>query len=130
MGDWLSELADVRARASDLEMDPAVGRRRSAVRQAMRIRREAETFARRWPEPEPSEPQAPPICWSQLERQLADLAGCPIRAGMARDLISATPKTARFKPPEMVWREILCLAWALLDEGFPGDPPEGSAETT
>ncbi len=46
------------------------------------------------------------------------LADTPIKAAMARDLVSATRKTSQFKPPEMVLREILCTSWALLDEGF------------
>jgi hypothetical protein len=49
---------------------------------------------------------------------------------MARHLISATRKLARFKPPEMVLREILCLTWVLLDENFPAETGEGSVEMT
>ena len=55
-----------------------------------------------------------------------------MKAAMARDLVSATRKMARFKPSEMVLREILCLTWALLDEGFQPDlepaPGEGPAD--
>jgi DNA-binding CsgD family transcriptional regulator len=64
----------------------------------------------------------PGFTWEQLERQLSDLAGDPVKAVMARDLVSATRKMSRFKPPEMVLREILCMSWALLDEGFRPDP--------
>jgi len=94
----------------------------SAVRRAITLRREVETFQTRWPEAKTDSPSAPGFTWEQLERQLSDLAGDPVKARMARDLVSATRKTSRFKPPEMVLREILCMSWALLDEGFRPDP--------
>ena len=46
---------------------------------------------------------------------------------MARDMVSATRKLSRFKPPEMVLREILCMTWVLLDEDF---QPQGSDSTS
>jgi hypothetical protein len=48
---------------------------------------------------------------------------------MARHLVSATRKLARFKPPEMVLREILCLTWVLLDENFRPGHGEGAADS-
>jgi len=126
MGDWLRELADARVTMADLEPDRETANRRTAVGQAMRVRDEVAAFERRWPTPQSSEPAAPSFTWSQLERQLADLADTPIKAAMARDLVSATRKTSQFKPPEMVLREILCLTWALLDEGFQPDLEPGS----
>lgn len=129
MGDWLRELADARASVTDLGPDPAGARRREAVRRALKAQQEAEAFARRWPAAAGPEPMIPQVSWAQLERQLADLADSPLKAAMARDLVSATRKMARFKPPEMVMREILCLAWALLDEGFQPGLEEGSAGT-
>jgi hypothetical protein len=127
MGDWLRELADARVTMADLEPDRETANRRTAVGQAMRVRDEVEAFERRWPTPQSSEPAAPSFTWSQLERQLADLADTPVKAAMARDLVSATRKTSQFKPPEMVLREILCLTWAMLDEGFQPDLEPGSA---
>ena len=41
---------------------------------------------------------------------------------MAGPLVSATRKQARFKPPELVLREILCLASTLMDESFNPSP--------
>ena len=70
-----------------------------------------------------SAPAVPGFTWAQLERQLADLAESPAKAAMARDLVSALRKMSQFKPPEMVLREILCMSWALLDEGFQPEPP-------
>lgn len=127
MGDWLRELADARLGVADPGKDPGTARRRGAVRQAMRTQREAEAFARRWPTPDTPEPMLPAVSWAQLERQLADLAETPAKAAMARELVSGTRKLAAFKPPEMVLREVLCLAWALLDESF--QPEGGSGET-
>lgn len=98
-----------------------------AVARALRLRREIEAFEQRWPEPLTPGAAAPVFTWDQLARQLEDLADTPIKAAMARDLVSGTAKLARFKPPEMVLREILCLAWTLLDEGF--RPEEATAET-
>ncbi|WP_340647092.1 hypothetical protein [Phenylobacterium sp.] len=116
-----------------LEVDPSQpdweGReQRAAVNRVMRLRGEVEAFQARWSETPVEDPPAPGFTWTQLERQLADLAGCQVKAEMARDLVSATRKMSRFKPPEMVLREILCMTWALLDEGFQ-PPPERSAET-
>ncbi|WP_293404880.1 hypothetical protein [Phenylobacterium sp.] len=118
MGDWLRELADARGAVVDLHPTRETMSRRAAVGRAMRARDEAAAFERRWPAPPSHEDLAPSFTWSQLERQLADLADSPMKAAMARDLISGLRKMSQFKPPEMVLREILCTSWALLDEGF------------
>jgi len=126
MTDWMRAL---------LEVDPDLRdwedlEQRAALNRALRLAREVAAFEARWPGTETQKAVTPAFTWAQLERQLADLAGCPIKADMARDLVSATAKMARYKPSEMVLREILCLTWALLDEGFqpePSSPPGGSA---
>jgi hypothetical protein len=129
MGDWLRELADARFNAADLDPGLANSSRRQAVSRAIRVRTEIAAFEHRWPAPRNDELMAPTFSWSQLERQLSDLVDSPAKAAMARDLVSATRKTSHFKPPEMVLREILCLAWALLDEDFQPEPEEGSQAT-
>ena len=112
-----------RADLDDLsDMDASELATLSAVRRAITLRREVESFQSRWPETTAPSACAPGFTWDQLERQLSDLAGDPVKALMARDLVSATRKMARFKPPEMVLREILCMSWALLDEGFRPEP--------
>lgn len=78
---------------------------------------EAQTFATDWPRP-PGEKAMPAFTWQQLERQLTDLAATPQSARLVSPLVSGIRKQARFKPPEMTLREILCLAWTLLDEEF------------
>lgn len=128
MGDWLRELADARVSANEIRCEDAS--RRAAVQRALQLRQEAEAFERRWPTPRVTQPMLPMVSWAQLERQLADLTDTPIKAAMARDLVSATRKMADFKPPEMVLREILCLAWTLLDEGFQPAFQDGSGGMT
>lgn len=99
---------------------------RAAVNRALHLRREIETFVEKWPPPSPPAESTPVFSWSQLERQLTDLAASPTQAEMARHLISATRKLAAFKPPEMVLREILCITWVLLDENFHPGQADGS----
>lgn len=124
MGDWLRELADARVSVVDLHPDRTTMNRRAAVGQAIRVREDVAAFERRWPSPPAQDDKVPAFTWSQLERQLADLADTPTKAVMAKELISALRKMSQFKPPEMVLREILCTSWALLDEGF---QPEAEA---
>lgn len=126
MGDWAMNLPNEPPQAANFNAaDWEETAKRAAVRQALSLRQEVERFETRWPIQAGDETLIPAITWGQLERQLADLADTPVKAAMARDLVSATRKMARFKPPEMVLREILCLTWALLDEGF---QPELGAE--
>jgi hypothetical protein len=119
---WMQDLTEADRTRADIDglsdLDFSEMATLSAVRRAITLRREVETFQTRWPEGTAESPSAPGFTWEQLERQLSDLAGDPVKAVMARDLVSATRKTSRFKPPEMVLREILCMSWALLDEGF------------
>ena len=100
---------------------------RAVIGRALRLRREIDDFEARWPALAKREELLPGFSWTQLERQLVDLSATPAQADMARHLVSATRKLAPFKPPEMVLREVLCLAWALLDESF--RPEEGSGAT-
>ena len=99
---------------------------RAVMGRAMRLRREIDEFEARWPTPAVGEETLPPLSWTQLERQLVDLAATEAQASMARHLVSATRKLAPFKPSEMVLREILCLTWVLLDENFKAEPGQGS----
>jgi hypothetical protein len=97
--------------------------------QAVPLRQETGSSRQTWPAPPKPETSTPSFTWEQLERQLADLSGAPARAAITPALVSALRKQARFKPPEMVLREILCLAWTLMDESFqPGLLPGEDAE--
>ncbi|MEW5684084.1 MAG: hypothetical protein AB1942_04115 [Pseudomonadota bacterium] len=102
---------------------------RAVIGRALRLRREIDDFEAKWPALAKREEVLPGFSWTQLERQLVDLAATPAQADMAKHLVSATRKLAPFKPPEMVLREVLCLTWVLLDENFKGDPDGNSGLT-
>lgn len=86
------------------------------VQKARQIRDASDAFLRDWPTLE-VRPPMPAFAWSELERQLLDLA--PEELGpIVRDLVSAVRKEASPKPPEMVLREILVIAATVLDEDF------------
>lgn len=115
MGDWIKELLEASTVQADLQMQE----RRATMARAIKLKQEIEAFENRWPDSSTmEEPTALAFSWSQLERQLVDLAETPVKAAMARDMVSATRKLSRFKPSEMVLREILCMTWVLLDEDF------------
>ena len=101
---------------------------RAVIGRALRLRREIDDFETRWPETAEKEENLPAFSWTQLERQLVDLAATPAQAKMVQHLVSGTRKLAPFKPSEMVLREILCLTWVLLDENFKPEPESGLAE--
>jgi len=86
------------------------------VWKARQIRQAVTAFEQAWP-PLPPEPPVPPFGWSQLQRQLTDLAP-PELAPLVTDLVSAIRKEAAAKPPEMVLREILTITATVLDESF------------
>ncbi len=99
------------------------------ISRVMALRREPEGPDRTWPGPPVAETPTPAFTWEQLERQLADLSGAPRRAAITPSLVSALRKQARWQTPEEVLREILCLAWTLMDESFqPGLLPGEDAE--
>ena len=101
---------------------------RAVIGRALRLRREIDDFEARWPTAATREEALPGFTWTQLERQLVDLAATPAQAAMAKHLVSGTRKLAAFKPSEMVLREILCMTWVLLDENFKTEPEAGLAE--
>ena len=100
---------------------------RAVIGRALRLRREIDDFEAKWPTEGKREEALPSFSWTQLERQLVDLAATPAQADMARHLVSATRKLAPYKPAEMVLREVLCLTWVLLDENFRAEAEQGSA---
>jgi hypothetical protein len=91
------------------------------------MRREVTSFQDHWPRLNSAE-MLPPITWSELERQLTNLSASPAGASMVRDLVAATRKQASFKPNELVMREILCIASAVMDETFPADSLSSESE--
>ena len=89
-----------------------------AIRSAIWLHGEVARFRRAWPEPDEPQRPMPSFSWEALERQLADLAATPEKAEAARTLVSATRKQAKFKPAEMVLREVLEAAFVVMDEDF------------
>jgi len=98
------------------------------VRRALQIREAATRFERDWPRLA-TRPPMPGFAWTELERQLLDLAPDAL-SPMVRDLVSAVRKEAGPKPPEMVLREILIITATLLDEAFHAKQSEALAEGT
>jgi hypothetical protein len=82
-----------------------------------------KAFHRRFPPMQTdNEELAPPIGWDQLERQLCSLAGPDFeRAGWEMQVLKVS---ARTNPPEMFYRDLLTLAWSLIDGARPLPPME------
>ena len=99
-------------------MPPITHSQKDAIAQALSLRQDALNFHQAWPTLNSQDEPVPAFTWTELERQLASLAATAQSALMASDLVSATRKQANFKPPELVLREILCVAGALMDESF------------
>jgi len=76
--------------------------------------RRAREFLTRFPPTETSEEDSlPAIGWFQLERQLRSLAGPDgERASWEMEVLRVS---ARTNPPEMFFRDLLTLAWSLID---------------
>lgn len=93
-----------------------------AMSRALALRRDIDRFQQAWPGLDDAEDPCPIFTWAQLERQICNLAG-PATRPIAPGLIRSVRGSAGHKPPEMVLREILCLASSLMDEEnpVPGD---------
>ena len=108
--------------------DLATHRLGLVVQKARQIREASTVFTQTWPPLATGAPM-PAFAWSELERQLLDLAP-PELAPMVRDLVSAIRKEAPPKPPEMVLREILVITATVLDEDFRQTWAASTAETS
>jgi len=89
--------------------------------------RRASEFLSRFPEMETSLDEAlPTIGWDQLERQLRSLAGPDgERASWEMEMLRVS---ARTNPPEMFFRDLLILAWSLIDGTRPPQLAEGAMD--
>jgi len=101
------------------ELDP---HQKDAIGRAAHLQEDVQRFQREWPTLNSIHDTAPQFTWRELERQLSSLAATNSSAAMIHDLVNATRKQAPFKPTEMVLREILCIASAVMDETFVQDP--------
>lgn len=93
-----------------------------AIGRAAYLQEDIQRFQSQWPCLNAIHDLAPQFTWNQLERQLSSLSANPASSAIIHDLVSATRKQARFKPTEMVLREILCIASAVMDETFQATP--------
>jgi len=91
------------------------------------LRQDVTNFQQTWPRLNTAE-TLPPMTWGELERQLVSLSANLASAEMVRELVAATRKQAPFKPSEMVMREILCIASAVMDETFLSDSEASSPD--
>ena len=101
---------------------------KDAIGRVTHIRQEVMNFQNEWPRLNTAD-LLPPITWGELERQLKSLSVSPAGASMVHDLVEATRKQAPFKPSELLMREILCIARAVMDETFLSDSDSSSLET-
>ena len=78
-----------------------------------RSRRASEFLSQFPPIETPQDDCLPPVGWAQLERQLRSLAGPDAdRASWEMEVLRVS---ARTNPPEMFFRDLLTLAWSLID---------------
>lgn len=104
-------------------MTPLDPHQKDALIRATFLQEDIRRFQNDWPPLNSIRDKVPPFSWSQLTRQLSSLSATRANAAMVPDLINATRKQAAFKPPEMVLREILSIASAVMDESFLSQPP-------
>lgn len=95
--------------------------------QALWMKGEVERFESVFRKGPQSRTPMPVWTWEQLERQLVSLASGPEMASVTSELVSAVRKQARWLPPEMVLREILCAAFAVMDGDFSPPTPEAGS---
>jgi len=98
-----------------------------ALSEALWMRSEIDRFQKDFERAPATRTPMPIWSWEQLERQLSSLASGPATQAILPELMSAVRKQSRWLPPEMVLREVLCAAYAVMDGDFsPGPLPEGS----
>lgn len=88
------------------------------IEQAIFRTARVKAFLGRFPPLETAEADMlPAISWAQLERQLRSLAGPDFeRASWELEVLKASARTS---PAELFFRELLTLAWSLIDDTRP-----------
>ena len=71
-----------------------------------------------WPQLVKSAPEPPTFSWEDLKEALLQDVDSPLVETAVRGGLAALLKMAEFKPPELVFREILVLASSALDPDF------------
>ena len=97
------------------------------VQEAISRTARVKAFLRRFPETEPAtQDLLPSVSWHQIERQLRNLAGPDFaRASWELEVLRASARTS---PPEMFYRELLTLAWSLIDDMRPSPDTEAAMD--
>ncbi len=97
------------------------------IEQAILRAGRVKAFNERFPPLEPSQADLlPTVSWAQIERQLRSLAGPDFeRAAWELEVLRAS---ARTHPPEMFYRELLTLAWSLIDDTRPSSTTEADMD--
>ena len=99
--------------------DGARHRRDAEVKQAIwmarQVKGETDRFLETW-SADVAQDLVPAFSWDALARQLKDLAESPAQADLVDGLLFPIRRWAPCKPPEMVLRELLCLAAVVLSE--------------
>jgi hypothetical protein len=91
------------------------------IARAVELNQEVDRFKRRWPPMSATDPGLS-VRWEEFERQLVDLAPSDLQAELVHRLVARTRAYAALKPPEMVLRELLCIAALVLEPD--GEPSE------
>lgn len=85
------------------------------VARALELRADVARFEGRW-RPLADGERCLVFSWEELERQLVELAPSDLQAELVHRLLARTKVYAQLKPPEMVLREILCVAALVLED--------------
>lgn len=97
------------------------------IEQAIFRTERVKVFLDRFPPIEPASTDLlPPISWSEIERQLRNLAKADFERASWE--LQALRASARTSPPEMFYRELLTLAWSLIDDTKPPSPTEADMD--
>jgi hypothetical protein len=88
--------------------------------------RRARDFLNQFPPMATGGEPLPEIGWAQLERQLCSLAGADSeRASWEMEVLRVS---ARTNPPELFFRDLLILAWSLIEGTRPPSTTEGAMD--
>jgi len=106
-----------------MDQDPRPRRQDPLLARALELRADVARFEGRW-RPLADAERCLVFSWEELERQLVELAPSDLQAELVHRLLARTKVYAKLKPPEMVLREILCVAALVLeDSGFDAIDP-------
>ncbi|HEX4179855.1 MAG TPA: hypothetical protein VHY32_03615 [Caulobacteraceae bacterium] len=118
----------IRFSAEGLNLDEVSAANLNArIEQAIYRAGRVKVFQTRFPPIDPSSTDLlPAISWEEIERQLRSLAGPDFeRASWELEALKASARTC---PPEMFYRELLTLAWSLIDETRPPSTTEADMD--